>query len=73
MTIDDAFQSFYEYVAIFEKEKIPFILFVSTEPTNKYGYMSWDQIREVEKESFAYIGNHSHSHEYLINFDMKIL
>ena len=70
LTIDDAFKSFYEYAwPYLKKEKIPFILFVSTEPTNKYGYMSWDQIREVEKESFAYIGNHSHSHEYLINFE----
>ena len=31
--------------------------------------MTWDQIKEIEKESFAFIGNHSHSHEYLINFE----
>jgi peptidoglycan/xylan/chitin deacetylase (PgdA/CDA1 family) len=30
--------------------------------------MSWDQIKEVEKENFAYIGNHSHSHDYLTKF-----
>ena len=29
--------------------------------------MSWDQIKEIEKESFAVIGHHSHSHEYLID------
>ena len=28
--------------------------------------MSWEQIKEVEKESFAIIGHHSHTHEYLI-------
>ena len=28
--------------------------------------MNWDQIREIDKESFAVIGHHSHSHEYLI-------
>ena len=65
ITIDDAFSSFYKYAWPYLKEnKIPFILFVSTEPIGKYGYMNWDQIKEVEKEEFAFIGNHSHSHEY---------
>ena len=72
ITIDDAFSSFYEYAWPYLKEnKIPFILFVSTEPIGKYGYMNWDQIKEVEKEEFAFIGNHSHSHEYLINYELK--
>ena len=31
--------------------------------------MNWSQIKEVSKEKFAHIGNHSYSHEYLI--DMK--
>ena len=31
--------------------------------------MNWDQIKEIEKEEFAFIGNHSHSHEYLINYE----
>ena len=29
--------------------------------------MTWEQIKEVEKKDFAYIGHHSHSHEYLID------
>ena len=28
--------------------------------------MTWDQIREIEKENYAYIGHHSHTHDYLI-------
>ena len=69
ITIDDAFSSFYENAWPFlKKNKIPFILFVSTEPVGKNGYMTWKQIKEVEKEKFAFIGNHSHSHEYLIDF-----
>jgi peptidoglycan/xylan/chitin deacetylase (PgdA/CDA1 family) len=68
ITIDDAFQSFYEVAWPFLKEKkIPFILFVSTEPVGNKGYMTWDQIKEVEQESFAIIGHHSHSHNYLID------
>jgi len=68
LTIDDAFQSFYEEAwPYLKKNKIPFILFVSTEPVGNNGYMTWDQIREVEDENFAVIGHHSHSHEYLID------
>ena len=69
ITIDDAFTSFYEFAWPYLKtEKIPFILFVSTESVGKNGYMTWEQIKEVEKDQNAYIGNHSHSHEYLVNF-----
>jgi peptidoglycan/xylan/chitin deacetylase (PgdA/CDA1 family) len=68
ITIDDAFLSFYQEAWPFlKKNKIPFILFVSTEPVGKKGYMNWDQIREVESEDFAFIGHHSHTHDYLIN------
>ena len=69
ITIDDAFLSFYENAwPILKKRKIPFILFVSTEPVGKSGYMSWDQIKEISSYDFAHIGNHSHTHEYLLNF-----
>ena len=69
ITIDDAFTSFYENAwPYLKKNKIPFILFVSTEPIGKHGYMNWEQIKEVEKEEFAFIGNHSHSHEYLVKY-----
>ena len=72
LTIDDAFESFYlEAWPLLKKNKIPFILFVSTEPVGKNGYMTWDQIREVEKENFAFIGNHSHSHEYLLDLSFN--
>ena len=72
LTIDDAFSSFYENAwPILKKEKIPFILFVSTQPVGKYGYMTWKQIKEIEKEDFAFIGNHSHSHEYLVEYNFN--
>jgi poly-beta-1,6-N-acetyl-D-glucosamine N-deacetylase len=68
LTIDDAFQSFYDVAWPYLKEnKIPFILFISTESVGNRGYMTWDQVKEVEKENFALIGHHSHSHEYLID------
>ena len=70
ITIDDAFSSFYENAwPYLKKNKIPFILFVSTQPVGKNGYMTWEQIKEIEKEEFAFIGNHSHSHEYMIEYE----
>ena len=70
ITIDDAFLSFYlEAWPYLKKNKIPFVLFVSTEPVGKKGYMTWEQIKEVEAEKFTIIGHHSHSHEYLIDND----
>ena len=72
LTIDDAFTSFYENAwPILKREEIPFILFVSTKAVGNNGYMSWDQIKEVEKEKFAYIGNHSHSHDYFTKFTFQ--
>ena len=48
ITVDDAFQSFYtEAWPYLRENKIPFILFVSTEPVGKKGYMNWQQIKEV--------------------------
>ena len=52
ITIDDAFLSFYlEAWPFLKQNKIPFILFVSTEPVGKKGYMTWEQIKEIEAES----------------------
>ena len=68
ITIDDAFSSFYHTAwPYLKKEKIPFIIFVSTEAVGKKGYMTWNQIKELDKEPNVYIGNHSHSHGYLVD------
>ena len=68
LTVDDAFQSFYDNAwPYLKKNQIPFILFVSTEPVGNNGYMNWDQIKEVEQSEFGVIGHHSHSHDYLID------
>ncbi len=72
LTIDDGYQSFYDNAwPILKKSKIPFILFVSTREVGKKGYMSWKNIQELEKYNFVEIGNHSHTHDYLIDFENK--
>jgi len=68
LTIDDGFSSFYQNAwPILKKQNIPFILFVSTREVGSFNYMTWDQIREISKEKFVEIGNHSHTHEYLVD------
>ena len=34
--------------------------------------MNWDQIRELHKSEIVEIGNHSHSHEYLVEESPKL-
>ncbi len=73
LTIDDAFQSFYDNAwPYLKKNQIPFVLFVSTEPVGNNGYMNWDQIKEIEQSEFGVIGHHSHSHDYLIDKSEEI-
>jgi peptidoglycan/xylan/chitin deacetylase (PgdA/CDA1 family) len=68
LTIDDAFKSFYDQAwPILKDNKIPFILFVNTREIGSNGYMTWKQIKEISKEEFVHIGNHSYSHDYLID------
>jgi len=68
LTIDDGFSSFYQKAwPILKKDKIPFIIFVNTETVGSKGYMSWAEIKEIAKFDFVHIGNHSHSHDYLVD------
>ena len=72
LTIDDAFSSFYQNAwPILKKNRIPFILFVSTREVGKFNYMTWEQIQEISKEDFVHIGNHSHTHEYLADYEIR--
>ena len=74
ITIDDAFQSFYQNAwPILKKENVPFILFVNTREINDNhtNYMSWDQIREINQSEISTIGAHSFSHEYLVKLNQK--
>ncbi len=74
LTIDDGFSSFYDNAwPILKEREIPFILFVSTREVGAFNYMTWDQIREISKENFVEIGNHSHSHEYLVDEDIDLI
>ncbi len=67
MTVDDSYTSFYETGwPVFEERDIPVALFVSTDTAdeNRGGYMSWDQIREVQ-DAGVYIGHHTAAHAHM--------
>ena len=68
LTIDDGLLSFYQNAwPILREKKIPFILFVNTREVGSFNYMDWDQILELHAADQVEIGNHSHSHEYLVD------
>ena len=74
MTIVDGLLSFYENAwPILKKKKIPFILVVNTREVGSFNYMNWDQILELHKNENVEIGNHSHSHEYLVDENPEII
>ena len=74
LTIDDGYSSFYENAwPILKEKKIPFILFISTREVGSNGYMNWEQIKNISKEDFVEIGNHSHTHEYLVDESLETI
>ena len=74
MTIDDGLLSFYKNAwPILKEREIPFILFVNTREVGSFNYMNWDQIRELNESNLVEIGNHSHSHEYLVEESSEII
>ena len=73
-TVDDGLLSFYKNAwPILKEKKIPFILFVNTREVGSFNYMNWDQILELYNSENVEIGNHSHSHEYLVEESKEII
>ena len=74
LTIDDGFLSFYQNAwPILKEKEIPFILFISTREVGSFNYMNWDQVKEISEKDFVEIGNHSHTHEYLVDESNEVI
>ncbi len=74
LTIDDGLLSFYKNAwPILKEKEIPFILFVNTREVGAFNYMNWSQIKELHRSENVEIGNHSHSHEYLVEKESNII
>ena len=48
-------------------------MFVNTREVGSYNYMDWNQIRELNNSDNVEIGNHSHSHEYLVDETAEVI
>ncbi len=67
ITIDDGYISEYtKAFPILKEYGYPFSIFVFTNAVGKSNYMSWDQLREIEKTG-GEIGSHSVTHPRLTN------
>ena len=67
ITIDDAYLSVYEEAwPRLKALNMPFTVFVATQPidANRYGYMSWDQIRELQAGGVT-IGSQTRTHPHM--------
>ena len=68
LTIDDAFFSIYKRAwPLLKEKKLPFTIFVSTEPvkSNSKNYMNWEQIKEMDSHGVT-IGHHTRNHLHLV-------
>jgi peptidoglycan/xylan/chitin deacetylase (PgdA/CDA1 family) len=67
ITIDDAFDSFYQFgYPLLKKYGLKATLFVNTETIGSGDYLNWDQLKDLKNYGIE-IGNHSHSHAYFMN------
>lgn len=74
ITIDDGFLSVYEEAwPRFKKAGIPITIFISTESVDDQyeTSMSWDQIRELDKEELVEIGHHGHAHAHMPELSLE--
>ena len=70
VTFDDVPENFYTNAYPFLKqEKIPFILFITTSFIDKLGYLSKEQLIEIDRDPLCTIGAHTLTHPMLRNVD----
>ena len=69
ITFDDGFANVLTYAApVLARSHVPAMMFIVTDWIGTPGYMTWDQIRALERAGIA-IGSHSVSHPWLPALD----
>ena len=67
ITVDDAYKSFLTGAfPLLRKYNFPATLFVSTQMVGNPDYLTWNEIKMLQKNGIE-IGNHSHGHHYFLN------
>ncbi|HZK08425.1 MAG TPA: polysaccharide deacetylase family protein [Bacteroidales bacterium] len=71
LTVDDSYLSFYENGwPLLKKYGFPATIFVQTGTIGGIDFISWPQIKEMQKSGIE-IGHHSHDHTQFLNLDEK--
>lgn len=66
ITFDDAYESVYQQAApMLEQRGYPYTIFVNTDAVGGKGYMTWDQLKELNQSELVTMANHSHDHGHL--------
>lgn len=66
LTFDDATEDHYTNLfPILKKQNTPAVIFIITDLVGKPGYMTWDQIREMQQSGLVEFGSHTCSHRRL--------
>ncbi|MBN1142461.1 MAG: polysaccharide deacetylase family protein [Deltaproteobacteria bacterium] len=66
LTVDDGYETFLTgAMPLLRRYGFPATLFVSTDFVGHSGYLNWKQLQELSAQGVE-IGNHSHSHPYLV-------
>ncbi|SFM50878.1 polysaccharide deacetylase family protein [Marinobacter zhejiangensis] len=67
ISFDDAYDSILHNAAplLLERE-LPFTVFVNTDSVGHTGYLTWDQLKELQRHPLVHLANHSADHDHLV-------
>ncbi|MDY0292101.1 MAG: polysaccharide deacetylase family protein [Desulfuromonadaceae bacterium] len=72
LSADDAYASVLDgALPLLDKYEMPMTLFVNTAAVGGGSYMSWEQLRTLDKKSNIEIGNHSAHHPYYVSLSQQ--
>ena len=67
ITFDDAYDSVYETARpMLEERGYPYTVFVNTDAVGGRGYMTWDQLTEIQDDEGVTLANHSTDHAHMV-------
>jgi peptidoglycan/xylan/chitin deacetylase (PgdA/CDA1 family) len=71
ITVDDAYQSFYDYAyPILKKNNISATLFLSTSTVGSSEHLNWEQLKDLQSYGID-IQNHTHTHPHLPDLSIE--
>ncbi len=73
ITVDDGYKTFMSgAMPLLRSFNCKATLFVNTETVGGGDYLSWEELKKLQKEGIE-IGNHSHKHPYFLNAENRII